>query len=129
MEHEDVTRKIIGCAYKVYNTMGFGFLESVYEKCLVLELRQTGLKVESQKSVAVKYRGEDVGDFVADLLVEGKVIVELKSIQRLNKAHETQLVNYLVATGLSVGLIINFGETSVEVKRKVRQLPDSRKKG
>ena len=125
MECEDITREIIGCAYRVYNKMGFGFLESVYEKCLVIELHKTGLKVESQKSIPVRYEGENVGDFAADLVVEGKVIVELKSVQRLIKAHEIQLVNYLVATGLPVGLLINFGESKVEVKRKLRQLPNS----
>lgn len=122
MEYEEITRKIIGCAYRVYNTMGFGFLESVYEKCLVIELRKAGLKVESQKTIAVSYDGQGVGDFAADLVVEDKVIVELKSVQRLGKAHEIQLVNYLVATGLPVGLLINFGENKCEVKRKVRQL-------
>lgn len=125
MEHEGITREIIGCAYRVYNAMGFGFLESVYEKCLVIELRQVGLNVESQKSIPVTYKGHGVGDFTADLVVEDKVIVELKSGQRLIKAHEVQLVNYLVATGLPVGLLINFGETKADVKRKVRQL-DSR---
>lgn len=122
MEHEDLTRRIIGCAYTVYNTMGFGFLESVYEKCLVIELLQTGLRVHSQKSIAVTYGGQIVGDFTADLVVEDKVIIELKSVRRLNKAHEIQLVNYLVATGIPVGLLINFGENKAEVKRKVRQL-------
>ena len=129
MEHEAITRKIIGCAYNGYNTMGFGFLESVYEKCLIIELRKAGLKVESQKSVSVAYEGHSVGDFTADLVVEGTVIVELKSVQRLNKAHEIQLVNYLVATGVLVGLLINFGETRVEVKRKLRILPGVRRAG
>jgi GxxExxY protein len=122
MEHEDITREIIGCAYRVYNAMGFGFLESVCEKCLVIELRKIGLKVESQKSIAVTYDGQSVGDFTADLVVEEAVIVELKSVQNLVKAHEVQLVNYLMATGIPVGLLINFGETKVEVKRKLRQL-------
>jgi GxxExxY protein len=102
--------------------MGFGFLESVYEKCLLIELRKAGLKVASQVSVPVTYDGQSVGDFTADLVVEDAVIVELKSVQRLIKAHEVQLVNYLVATGIPVGLLINFGEAKVEVKRKVRQL-------
>jgi len=124
MEYEEITRKIIGAAYKVYNTMGFGFLESVYEKCLIVELVNAGLKTESQKAITVKYNGKIVGDFTADLVVEGKVIVELKSVTRLVKPHETQLVNYLVATGFEVGLLINFGETKVEVKRKVRRLGD-----
>ena len=122
MEHEEVTRKIIGCAYRVYNAMGFGFLESVYEKCLLIELRKAGLKVAAQVSVPVTYDGQSAGDFTADLVVEDAVIVELKSVQRLIRAHEVQLVNYLVATGIPVGLLINFGETKVEVKRKVRQL-------
>ena len=125
MESEDITRTIIGCAYKVYNTMGFGFLESVYEKCLVIELLKAGLKVESQKPIPVTYQGYSVGDFTADLVVEEKVIVELKSVQRLIKAHEVQLVHYLVATGMPVGLLINFGENKAEVKRKVRQLDSS----
>ncbi len=122
MEYEEITRKIIGCAYRVYNTMGFGFLESVYEKCLVIELKKAGLKVKPQVCIPVKYAGESVGDFAADLVVEETIIVELKSVQRLIKAHEIQLVNYLVATGIPVGLLINFGETRAEVKRKVRQL-------
>ena len=126
MEYEDITRQIIGCAYGVYNTMGFGFLESVYEKCMVIELGRAGLKVETQKSIPVRYRDQSVGDFTADLVVEGKVIVELKSVQRLVKAREVQLVNYLVATGLPVGLLINFGESKAEVKRKVRQLPNGK---
>jgi len=133
MEHEEITRRIISCVYKVHNTMGFGFLESVYEKSLLIELRKAGLKVESQKSIPVRYEGQSVGDFTADLVVEDKVIVELKSVEKLSKAHEIQLVNYLVATGLPattaqaglpVGLLINFGETKAEVKRKVRQLPN-----
>jgi len=123
MEHEGITKKIIGCAYRVYNRMGFGFLESVYEKCLIIELRRAGLGVEPQKPISVSYDGEKVGEFTADLVVEGVVIVELKSVQRIIKAHEIQLVNYLVATGLPVGLLINFGENRVEVKRKVRELP------
>ena len=122
MEHEEITRKIIGSAYRVYNTMGFGFLESVYEKCMLIELRKADLKVQTQVCIPVKYAGQSVGDFAADLVVEEKIIVELKSVQRLVKAHEIQLVNYLVATGIPVGLLINFGETRAEVKRKVRQL-------
>jgi GxxExxY protein len=124
MEYEHLTRKIIGCVFKVYNTMGFGFLESVYEKCLVIELRQAGLKVASQQAIPVCYAGHSVGEFTADMVVEGKVIVELKSVSHLCKAHEIQLVNYLVATGMPVGLLVNFGESKAEVKRKVRQLPN-----
>ncbi|MFC1735157.1 GxxExxY protein [Candidatus Hydrogenedentota bacterium] len=102
--------------------MGFGFLESVYEKCMLIELGKAGLKAESQKGITVRYEGEIVGEYVADILVEDTVIVELKSVRRIVNAHEIQLVNYLVATGKPVGLLLNFGELRVEVKRKVKNL-------
>ena len=122
MQYETITEQIIGCAYRVYNKMGFGFLESVYEKCLEIELKKAGLRAESQQPIKVYYEGEIVGEFVADLVVEDTVIVELKSVRRVVKAHEAQLVNYLVATQTEVGLILNFGEHKVEVKRKLRTL-------
>ncbi len=122
MEHKEMTEKIIGSAYKVYNNMGFGFLESVYEKCLMIELRKQGLEAQSQKPIVVKYEGETVGEFQADIIVEDTVIVELKSVRRIVVAHDIQLVNYLVATGKPVGLLLNFAEQKVEVKRKVREL-------
>lgn len=117
-----MTEKIIGAAYNVYNKMGFGFLESVYEKCLLIELAKNGLKAESQKPIIVKYDNEVVGEFKADVIVEDTVILELKSVKQIMQAHEVQLVNYLVATGKPVGLILNFGEQKVEVKRKVKEL-------
>lgn len=123
MKYIDLTQKIIGCAYRVYNAMGFGFLESVYEKCLLIELRKAGLNAEAQKPIKVFYEGEVVGEFVADIIVEDVIIVELKSVGRIITAHEVQLVNYLTATYRDVGLIINFGERKVDVKRKVRELP------
>ena len=122
MECREITQRIIGCAYRVYNRMGFGFLESVYEKCLLIELTKAGLGVKTQVCIPVMYDNQSVGDFTADMVVEGKVVVELKSIVSLAKAHEIQLVNYLVATGIPVGLLINFGDTKVQVKRKVRKL-------
>ena len=122
MEYEELTRKIIAAAYDVYNRMGFGFLESVYEKCLLIELGKAGLRAESQKPIIVKYENEVVGEFKADIIVEDTVIVELKSVKQIVLAHEVQLVNYLVATGKPVGLILNFGEEKVEVKRKVKDL-------
>ncbi len=122
MEYGDLTEKIIGCAYRVFNKMGFGFLESVYEKCLLIEMRKAGLETETQKPITVYYDGEVVGEFVADMLVNDAVIIELKSVRRIIKAHEVQLVNYLVATGKPVGLILNFGERKVEIKRKVKDL-------
>jgi GxxExxY protein len=123
MEYKDLTEKIIGCAYRVYNKMGFGYLESVYEKCMLIELGKAGFDIESQKPIGVQYDGEVVGDFIADILVNDTVLLELKSVRKLVEAHEVQLVNYLVATGKPLGLLINFGETKVEVKRKVKDLP------
>jgi len=122
MEYKDVTETVIGCAYRVYNKMGFGFLESVYEKCLLIELRKEGLDTESQKPITVYYENEIVGEFVADIIVNDTIILELKSVRRIIKAHEVQLVNYLVATGKPVGLILNFGERKVEIKRKIKEL-------
>lgn len=122
MQYKELTEKIIACAYVVYNKMGYGFLESVYEKCLLIELHKAGLKAESQQAITVYYENQIVGDFVADIVVEDSVILELKSVRRLAKVHEAQLVNYLVATGKEVGLLLNFGEQKVEVKRKVKEL-------
>ena len=122
MEHKELTKKIIGCAYSVYNKMGFGFLESVYEKCMLIELRKAGLNAESQKPITVYYDNENVGHFLADSVIDGTIILELKSVRRIVEAHEVQLVNCLVATGKEIGLIINFGERKVEVKRTVKNL-------
>jgi len=122
MEYEDMTETIIGCAYRVYNKMGFGFLENVYERCLLIELHKAGMGTESQKPITVYYDDEIVGEFTADILVNDMIILELKSVRRVIKAHEVQLVNYLVATGKPVGLILNFGERKVEVKRKIKDL-------
>jgi GxxExxY protein len=122
MEYEELTKRIIAAAYRVYNKMGFGFLESVYEKCLLIELRKDGLRAESQRPVIVKYENEVVGEFKPDILVEDTIILELKSTRQITQAHEVQLVNYLVATDKPVGLILNFGEQKVEVKRKVKDL-------
>ena len=126
MEYQELTEKIIGCAYNVYNKMGFGFLESVYEKCLLIEFGKQGLSAETQKPITIFYDGEMVGDFVVDMIVEDIVIVELKSVKQKAKVHEAQLVNYLVATGKPVGLIINFGEYKVDIRRRVRSLKHSK---
>ena len=122
MKYEELSEKIIGCAYQVYNQMGYGYLESVYEKCLLIELGKAGLKAESQKPITVYYDGEVVGAFFADILVEDTIILELKSVRRIVKAHEVQLVNYLVTTGKPVGLLLNFSEQRVDIKRKVTAL-------
>ena len=118
MKHKDLTSKVIDCAYKVHKTLGFGFLESVYQNALLLELQETGLQVQREKRVAVTYRGFIVGDYLADIVVEDKVILELKSVKEIHPSHEAQLVNYLKATGIEVGLLINFGD-KLEIKRKV----------
>ena len=122
MENKILTESIIGYAYRVYNRMGFGFLESVYEKCMLIELNKTGLNADSQKPIKVYYDNEIVGDFVADIIVNDTIILERKSVRRIIRAHEVQLVNYLVATRKSVGLLLNFGERKVDVKRKIRIL-------
>ena len=103
--------------------MGFGFLESVYEKCMAIELKKAGLNADFQFPILVHYDNQLVGEFVADIFVEKSIIIELKSVRQIAKAHEVQLVNYLVAIRTDVGLLLNFGEQKVEVKRKVRVLP------
>ena len=121
MEKEDITQKVIGAAYRVFNTLGFGFLESVYKKGMAIELTKSSLKVEEEKPLKVYYDNEIVGDFYIDLLVENEILIELKSIESLNKAHEVQLVNYLNGMKKEIGLLINFGPNGVEVKRKYRK--------
>ena len=123
MLFEDVTKQIIGAAYNVYNKMGFGYLEKVYEKCMMIEFSEINdLDVKQQCPIKVEYKDVDVGDYVADLLINDSIIVELKSVRQLAIAHEVQMVNYLKATGLDLGLLINFGEQKVDIKRKVREL-------
>jgi GxxExxY protein len=116
---EDITREIIGAAFEVYKVLGYGFLEKVYENALRIELQLRALKVESQKPIHICYKGDSVGDYIADILVEEKVIVELKAEKEYNAKHEAQLINYLKATGLKVGLLINFGEDKCKPKRLV----------
>jgi len=121
MKHEELTHQIIGCAYKVFNKLGFGFLESVYKKAMVIELDKINLKVEQEKPLKVYYDNQVVGGLWIDLFVEQELIVEFKSVQNLTKEHEVQLVNYLNGLNKEIGLLINFGPTGVEVKRKYRQ--------
>ena len=122
MKHKKLTAKIIDCAYKVHKKLGFGFLESVYQNALMIELSKASLKVEKEQKIQVCYDGQAVGDFVADFVVEDKIILELKSVKEIHPAHEAQLINYLKATGIEVGLLINFGER-VDIKRKVLDQP------
>jgi len=118
LKHSDITGEIIRSFYKVYNSLGYGFLEKVYENSLALELREAGLLVIQQKPISVYYRGVVVGEYFADLLVEDAVLVELKVASKIIAAHEAQLLNYLRATNIEVGLLLNFGETP-DHKRKL----------
>jgi GxxExxY protein len=120
MTDDDLTHMIIGCAYKVHNTLGPGFLEKVYENALRIELEKLGLRVKQQEPISVVYEGQVVGEYYADLWVDERVVVELKAAQALAKEHEVQLVNYLTATRIDLGLLLNFGP-SVQVKRKFRE--------
>ena len=115
-KHLGITEKIIGVFYDVYNELGHGFLESIYEQAMVLALSEAGLNAETQKPIAVNFRGHTIGDFRADIIVENKVILELKAGKALDASHEAQLIHYLRATDLEVGLLLNFG-AKAEIKR------------
>ena len=117
-KHSDITQMIIGAFYKVYNTLGYGFLEKVYVNSLLIELRKLGLICESQYQIIVFYDNQEVGFYVADIIVNGIVIIEAKASETLCEANEFQLINYLKATEIEVGLLLNFGKNP-ECKRKV----------
>jgi len=118
-ELDEITRKVIGCAYTVGSALGNGFLEKVYENALAHELKKAGFSVEQQPSIEVRYDGVVVGDYVADLTVEDAVLLELKAAKALDEIHLAQCMNYLKATGLRVCLLMNFGTPKVEIKRVV----------
>jgi GxxExxY protein len=118
MLHEEITSQIIKAFYKVNNVLGFGFLEKVYENAMILELTNMGLKVERQKNILVYYENSVVGNYFADLLVNNLVIIELKAAESLCEEHEAQLINYLKATNIEVGLLLNFGKKA-EFRRKI----------
>ncbi|HTP95119.1 MAG TPA: GxxExxY protein [Burkholderiales bacterium] len=120
MEQEALTERIIGCAMAVHRALGPGFLETVYQNALVHDLRKAGHAVECEKRVRVIYDGAAVGDFIADMVVEGVVLIENKAVQALSATHEVQLVNYLTATGIEIGLLLNFGAERLEFRRKTR---------
>jgi GxxExxY protein len=120
MEEQELTEKIIGCAIRVHSTLGPGFLELVYQNALAHELRKAGLKADLKSPMGVRYDGVVVGEFWADMLVEDRIVVELKANQALVPANEVQLVNYLTATGMDIGLLLNFGAGRLQVKRKTR---------
>jgi GxxExxY protein len=116
--HKELTSKIINAFYKVYNSLGYGFLEKVYENAMRVELIKIAMNVQQQKNIKVYYESEMVGDYFADLLIEGLVIVELKAAENICEEHEAQLLNYLKATDIEVGLLLNFGKIP-EVRRKI----------
>ncbi|MCX6150921.1 MAG: GxxExxY protein [Ignavibacteriales bacterium] len=118
MLHENITGKILNSFYKVFNTLGYGFLEKVYENSMVIELKKEGCRVEQQKSINVFYDENQVGNYYADLIVDDLVIVELKAAEALCEEHEAQLINYLKATKIEVGLLLNFGKKP-EFRRKI----------
>jgi GxxExxY protein len=120
MEHSEVTQKIIGCAMTVHSALGPGFLESVYQNALAHEMRKAGLDVECEKRLQVTYDDIVVGDFSADMVINGCILIENKAVQTFAPAHEVQLVNYLTATGIEIGLLLNFGAARLEFKRKTR---------
>ena len=120
MEHGELTEKVIGCAMTVHRTLGPGFLESVYQHALAHELRKADLEVECERKIQVTYDGVVVGEFSADMLVQQAILIENKAVQALVPAHEVQLVNYLTATGIEIGLLLNFGTERLEFKRKTR---------
>lgn len=115
--HSELTDKIIGVYYDVYNELGHGFLESVYSNCMCIALRSEGVSVQREVPIPVYFRGSDVGQFKADLVVEGCVLVELKAVQNLDRSHEAQVMNYLRATQLQVGLLFNFGGHEPQFRR------------
>jgi len=119
LAHNELTRAVIGAAMEVHSTLGPGFLESVYEAAMAIELNLGKVPYERQKPIPVMYKGEKAKDFFCDLLVDGKVLVELKAIKAFTNIEEAQVLNYLKATGLNVGLLINFGEQSLKYKRLV----------
>jgi len=119
MIEDTLTQEIIAAAYRVHNVLGGGFLEKVYENAMVIELSKRGIPVQQQYPIEVFYEGQRVGQYCTDLWVKNQVIIELKSMENLAKEHEVQLVHYLTATGVEIGLLINFG-SSVTVKRKYR---------
>lgn len=117
-KYSEITEKIIKAFYKVYNTLGYGFLEKVYENALFIELELMGFQVNKQEPIKVYYEDKEVGVYFADLIVEESIIIELKATETLCEEHEFQLINYLKATEIEVGLLLNFGKKP-EVKRKV----------
>ena len=124
MKLDDITYAIRGAVFEVNKLLGHGFLEKVYENALITELRLKGLKAENQVPLKVFYKDNMVGEYFADIIVENQVIVELKAVERIKKVHQAQLLNYLKATGIKVGLLVNMRYPKAEIKRMVLDLPE-----
>jgi GxxExxY protein len=118
LKHKNLTEKIIEIFYRVYNKLGYGFLEKVYENAMMIEFEKAGISAEEQVPIKVLYDSLIVGEYFADILIENKVIIEIKASKSISKENEAQLINYLKATGMQVGLLLNFGPKP-EVKRRV----------
>ena len=124
MDINDITYATNGAVFEVNRILGSGFLEKVYENALLIEMKTRGLKAESQVPVKVFYKEKTVGEYIVDILVEKKVIVELKTVEKFDKVHEAQLLNYLKASGIQIGLLVNFKHPKAEIKRMVLNLPE-----
>lgn len=124
MDINDITYEIRGAVFEVNKELGPGFLEKVYENALLIELKRRDLKVQTQFPLTVNYKNMPVGNYVADMLVEEKVIVELKTVEKLDNNHEAQLLNYLKATGIHIGLLVNFKNSKADIKRMVLDMPE-----
>lgn len=117
--HKELSFQIMSAAIEVHNVLGSGFLEKVYERALLHELKICGMEVEPQKELRVRYKGANVGYFIADIVVNNKILLELKAVEKLGSFHQAQVIHYLKATGLKLGILINFGTERVESKRLV----------
>ncbi len=117
--YKELSYNIVGCAMEVHNQLGFGFMEKVYENALIIELRNKDINVKQQYPIKVTYKGEIVGDYMADILIEDKIIVELKTSESISDAYRAQIINYIKATGIELGILINFGTKKLEYERFV----------
>lgn len=119
LAEEELTYRIRGCVFAVFRELGAGYLEKVYENALLIELARAGIRAQAQVPLRVHYKGQEVGQYFADLVVEERVLIELKAITRVTPEHEAQILNYLKATGLKIGLLVNFTRPKAQVKRFV----------
>ena len=122
-----ISERVISCAFEVSNTLGAGFVEQVYENALCIELERAGIPFRRQQRYVVRYKNENIGNYIADIVVEDKLLIELKALSALNREHEAQLMNYLKASGIEVGLLLNFGTPRIGMKRIAWNHDESKK--